>query len=574
MAEHASQPAWSLAQASPRAAALAAELGLPGWLAQVLCGRGLAEPAGAREFLRPSLAGLPDFQGLKGLGRAVAVLAEAVEQGRTIGVAGDYDADGVTATALMVEFLRGAGARVVWELPHRLADGYGFTPPVARRLAAAGAQVALTVDCGVSDFAGVAAARELGLEVVVSDHHQMPAGPLVPAAAVINPQQEACGFCPHLAGVGVAFYLAAALRAGLDQRGWFSGRARPNLRESLDLVAVGTCADVVPLVDHNRLLVAEGLRVLNEGRRPGLAALAQAARLGRPWDGRDVSFGLAPRLNAAGRLDSPGPALELLLTRRPERARELAAVLEGLNRQRRQVEQEIFAAAAGRVEENPELSQAPCLVVAGQGWHRGVLGIVASRLVERFGRPALVFGIENGSATGSGRSVEGFHLQKALAGQAGLLTAFGGHAAAAGATLPTDRLPELARGLCRAAAQTPGLGEPAPLVLEAQASLAELGPAACGPLESLGPFGPGNPEPVVGAFGVLARKVRVVGQNHLKLELADPAGGPVVPAIGFGLAGLAPAEGAAVDVAASPRVSTYGGRHLELVVSGLRPAAD
>jgi single-stranded-DNA-specific exonuclease len=547
-------------------------LGVPGWLAQVLCGRGLAEPGAARAFLRPSLAGLPGFHGLMGLRRAVGVLAEAVERGRTIGVAGDYDADGVTATALMVEFLERAGARVVWELPHRLADGYGFTPAVARRLAAAGARVALTVDCGVSDHAGIAEARALGLEVVVSDHHQLPDGPLVPAAAVINPQQEACGFCPHLAGVGVAFYLAAALRAGLEERGWFAGRPKPNLRDSLDLVAVGTCADVVPLVDHNRLLVAEGLRVLNEGRRPGLAALAEAARLGRPLDGRDVSFGLAPRLNAAGRLDSPAPALELLLARRPERARELAAGLEASNHQRRRVEQEIFDAAARRVEEDPELAQAPCLVVAGEGWHRGVLGIVASRLVERFGRPALVFGIENGSATGSGRSVEGFHLQRALADQAGLLSAFGGHAAAAGATLPTASLPELARGLCRAAAHTEGLGQPAPLALEAAATLAELGPAACGPLEALGPFGPGNPEPLVGAYGLEVRSARPVGRGHLKLELADPASGAAAPAIGFGLAGLAPAPGSLVDVAASPRVSTFRGRHLELVLADLRPA--
>ena len=563
---------WRLKPPTPRAAQyLARDLGLPPWVAQVLCHRGYADPAQAQGFLDPRLVHLPGPEALAGLGPAIQALAPLIQDGQTIGVAGDYDADGVTATALMVDFLRQAGVEVVWDLPHRLRDGYGFSPEAARRLHQAGARAVITVDCGISDHAGVAMARELGLAVVVTDHHQVPEGPLVPASAVINPHQAHCGFAPHLAGVGVAFYLAAGLRAALRQVGHFAAHPLPNLRNSLDLVAVGTCADVVPLLDHNRILVNEGLKVINEARRVGLRALGQVAGLRGALDARDVAFALAPRLNAAGRLESPDQALELLLCPDPGRALALAGGLDRLNRARRGLEADILDEALAMIGRDQEQQGAACLVLASQGWHRGVLGIVASRLVERLGRPAMLLCIENGRAVGSGRSLPGFHMQQALGGLAHLLDHFGGHALAAGVTLATANLPELARGLAGAAqAQLAGLDPGRPLDLEAEVGLEELGAGLVPVLERLAPFGPGNPEPALACRGLEVGASGLVGDGHLKLEVRQ--GRRSLPAFGFNLGHLRPPAGSRVDLACTPRVSNYGGRHLELFIEDLRPA--
>jgi single-stranded-DNA-specific exonuclease len=540
-------------------------------LGQVLSSRGLDGARSAREFLHTPLSELPPPHGLRGLSQAVDILSPAVQEGRVIGVAGDYDADGVTATALLVDFLRQSGAQVVWELPHRVEDGYGFSPAVAQRLSQSGAEIVVTVDCGISDLEGVSKAQELGMQVVVTDHHQVPPGPMVTAEAVINPQQDDCQFCGHLAGVGVAFYLAAGLRAALRESGWFNGNPGPNLRDSLDLVAVGTCADVVPLLEHNRVLVREGLKVLNEGRRPGLKALVETGRMRMPLDARDISFGLAPRLNAAGRLEHAAPALNLLLSGDQSQARQLAGQLDSINRRRQRMEQEILAQALSKLKENPELNDSSCLVLADQGWHRGVLGIVASRLVDRYNRPALLLSVENGKATGSGRSVEGFHMQKALASLAHLLTHYGGHSQAVGLTLPTKAVDQLSQEMNELAADSlPDSGQPKPIDLEAVATIADLDHAALNALENLAPFGHCNPEPKLACFGARVEKVGVVGEKHLKMQLSQD--GERAPAIGFGMAKWAPQAGELIDVAFIPRASSYGGRHLEMVIEDVRPA--
>ncbi len=565
-------PTWQIQETTPRAAqALSEALGLPILAAQLLCNRGYAEPGAARSFLDPSLERLPPPAGMLGLEQALEVLLPALEQGKTIGVAGDYDADGVTATALLVEFLEGCGAPVVWDLPHRLTDGYGFKPARARRLAQAGAQVVITADCGISDHEGVAQAHELGLTVVVTDHHLVPPGPLVPAAAVVNPKQEACGMTPHLAGVGVAFYLAAGLRAALRQAGFFQNRPEPNLRDSLDLVALGTCADVVPLLEANRILVSQGLAVLNQRRRPGLAALAKVAGRSNTLDTMDLGFYLAPRINAAGRLTHPGLALELLLSRDPEEAIRLAGDLNQLNGQRREVGDIMFEQALEVIAADKDLGEASFLVLGREDWHRGVLGIVAGRLLERTGRPTMLFSLEKGEAVGSGRSREGFHLQRALAANAELMISYGGHALAAGATLKSSDLPELARRLEKAAQeQLPPGGLDNPLAIEAEVSLAELGPDMMAPLAKLAPYGNANPEPVLAAKGVEMAAARVVGDNHLKLELMQ--NGAKLSAIAFNQADKAPQGGGPLEVAFIPRISHYGRPHIELILQDLRPA--
>ncbi len=564
------QSIWRLMPPTPRAAGeLAQELAITPWAAQVLCHRGLASADQARAFLDPSLEDLPLPGGLLGLSPALKVLVPALTSGQVIGVAGDYDADGVTACALLVEFLQRAGARVVWELPHRVEDGYGFSPPVAERLAAAGAQVAVTVDCGVSDHQGVARARELGMAVVVTDHHQMPPGPLVGAEAVINPRQDACPFPPELAGAGVAFYLAAGLRAALRRRGWFDDRPEPNLMQSLDLVALGTLADVSPLTGANRVLVRQGLAVMGQGNRPGLAALMGRAGASAPLSERDVCFSLAPRINAPGRLDSAAVALELLLAASPGPAARLAAELEEANQRRRELEQQVLAQAQELAGE--DAGGRPFLLLAREGWHRGVLGIVASRLMDAWGRPVLLLSLDNGNAVGSGRSLPGFHLQRALAGCADILSHYGGHELAAGVSLPSAKVGELGARLESAAAQAlPPPGAPPELVAEAEAAPSDLGPAALASLERLAPFGNGHPEPLLLARGLEVAGSRVVGNGHLKLELAGQ--GRRLSAIGFGMAHLAHLARGPVDAMFHPRVSTYGGRHLELGLADLRPA--
>ncbi|MBU1157136.1 MAG: single-stranded-DNA-specific exonuclease RecJ [Proteobacteria bacterium] len=523
---------WRLKEPTPEAAqALSQALGLPPLAAQILCHRGLHDPEQARRFLCPVLEQLPMPEEMLGLPQAMEVLVPAVRSGAVIGVAGDYDADGVTATALLVEFLEACGAPVVWDLPHRVRDGYGFKPQRAQRLAQAGAQVIVTADCGISDHEGVNEATRLGLPVVVTDHHLLPPGPLVPAAAVVNPKQEACGMSVHLAGVGVAFYLAAGLRAALRKTGWFQNRPEPNLRHSLDLVALGTCADVVPLVEANRVLVAEGLKVMTQGLRPGLAALAKVAGRSGVLDTMDLGFYLAPRINAAGRLDSPDPALELLLSSNEAEAIGRAKDLDRLNGDRRQVEAAIFEQALERIADDQALQEAACLVMGGEGWHQGVLGIVAGRLLERIGRPTMLFSVQNGTAVGSGRSREGFHLQRALAAHAELLTHYGGHALAAGATMPSGCLEQLAQSLAEEAALQlpPDTGQA--LDIDAQINLSQLGPQMLEHLKCLAPFGQSNPEPMLCAHDLEVTSCRVVGENHLKMELTQD--GARIPAIAF-----------------------------------------
>ncbi|MGD8562622.1 MAG: single-stranded-DNA-specific exonuclease RecJ, partial [Desulfarculaceae bacterium] len=529
-----------------------AGLGLPDWLTQVLCHRGITDPGQAREFLEPDLGRLPSFQGLRGLNRALEVLIPAIRQGLTIGVAGDYDTDGVSATALMVDFLRQLGANVTWHLPHRLHDGYGFKPRAARSLAEAGAQVVITVDCGISDHQGVTEANSLGLQVVITDHHQIPPGPPVPAAAIIDPNQDNCALPTYLSGVGVAFYLAAGLRAALRDDGFFQNRPEPNLRQCLDLVALGTCADVSPMVGANRIFVNEGLKLLNQKSRLGLRVLAEIAQIKAPWETRDLGFGLVPRLNAAGRLDHPSAALELLLATDTSQAQALAQTLDQLNQERKQVEAQVFSQALEQLEADPESAQAPFLILAQEGWHKGVLGIVASRLLEHSSRPVMLFTLENGMAVGSGRSRPGFHLQKALAQSEELFVAFGGHSLAAGATLPKDQLPRLAQSLIEAAAkQLPPPGQAEELEIEAQVDLSDLGATVMEPLSHLAPFGPGNPEPLLALPDVQVTRAWEVGAGHLKMEISQ--GRRRAQAIGFNKVDLMPPEGSPVDIAFIPR---------------------
>lgn len=529
---------WQILPEEEAAEGLARALGLRPLVAQLLWRRGFHDPDEAARFLEGRLRDLPDPAGLAGIEAAVRRLGRALAEDEPITAFGDYDVDGVSSTALLVSFLRACGARRVdYHIPHRVRDGYGLGAGAVDELAAKGTRLLVTLDCGITAVAEIEAAVEKGMEVIVVDHHQTPPA-LPPAAAILNPWQPGCRYPTRgLAAVGVTFLLCTALRRFLREQGWFASRPEPDLRDHLDLVALGTVADVVPLLGANRLLVRAGLRRLGAAERVGVRALKRAAGMEpeAPVSAGQVGFRLGPRINAAGRLDDAGRAVELLLTEDPARAEALARALDAANAERQSIERSILEEASAQAEGQ----QAKAVVVAGEGWHPGVVGIVASRLVERFRRPAVVIGVDpaTGVGRGSGRSIADFDLHEALNRCAAHLEGYGGHKQAAGLTIARERVSDFAQALSRVAEE--GFDEEAArpvCVVEGLLRAEELDEPLCEALERLGPFGAGNPEPVLGLLGARVRG-RVVGASaasagHLKLVLEEA---PHVDAIGFGM---------------------------------------
>jgi len=480
-----------------------------------------------------------------------------VRQREPLVVYGDYDADGLTATCLLTQFFRELGLPCFPYIPNRLTEGYGLNQPALAELAGQ-AKLLVTVDCGVSDLDEVAWAQENGLDVIITDHHELP--PELPAAlAVVNPKRggEAYPF-EMLAGVGVALLLALGVRSRLREEGWFKSHPEPNLRTYLDLVALGTAADVAPVLGENRILVREGIKVLEETRRPGLLALKEAAGLnGRIVTYRDMIFRLAPRLNAAGRLGQARGALELLLAKDLTQARGQARVLNDLNRQRQALEAEVMRQALALIRQQGQ-EQRSVLVLGQEGWHPGVLGIVASRLAEQFHRPVALASLKEGLGKGSARSIEGFHLFKGLQACHRHLVKFGGHEAAAGFTLLEENLPALQEALEEALADQVGLEPLRPtLKVDAEVDLGDLDQGFYYHLERLRPFGPGNPEPVFVCQGVDCLTSRVVGERHLKIQLSQEE--VIMEAIAFDQAACHPLSGP-LEVAFSARFSSYLGQ--------------
>ena len=584
---------WSPGEAATAAGAeqgsrLAAELGLLPAMGRALWARGLRDAAAAHRFLEPRLEELPDPFGLKGIDAAVARVQRALETREAVCVYGDYDVDGVTSTALLVSVLRklaacapggGAPARIDYYVPNRLIEGYGLNLAAMKRLATRGTRLVVSADCGVTAVAEIDGAAQLGLDVVVIDHHTsaQTAEALPRAVAILNPHQPGCAFPGReLAAVGVAFHLLLALRRRLREAGWFAGRQEPNLREQLDLVALGTIADVVPLTGPNRVLVHFGLRELARSARPGVLALKSVAQMAGEVSCSDVGFKLGPRLNAAGRLADASVGVRLLLSEDLAEARGLAEQLDRANAERQELQARIADEA---VHKAAELGDRRALVVSSAGWHVGVVGIVASRLVERFHRPALVLcEDEGGTSKGSGRSIEGFHLYDALASCAAHLTRFGGHRHAAGVTLRTSAVAQLAEALERVARErlAPDQLEPR-LRIDSTVRADEIDLGLAAQLRRLAPFGAGNPEPVFACEEMEALEVRTLpdrragGPGHLKLRLAAPAApgwsprvsdapaGAPLDAIAFGMGGSPIARGARVRAAFQIGLDRYFG---------------
>jgi single-stranded-DNA-specific exonuclease len=561
---------WIEARADGEGAArLASALGLHPLAARVLAARGHADPAAAEAFLAARLQDLPDPFTMKGMDAAVARLVRAVEEGERIACYGDYDVDGVTSTTLLAGFLRASGADVVTYVPHRLVEGYGLNVAAVEKLASQGVRLLVTLDCGITSAPEVRAATALGLDAVVVDHHTVPVE-LPAAAAILNPHQPGCGYpSKDLAAVGVTFALVMALRKALRARGRFGERRpEPNLKDALDLVALGTVADVVSLVGANRILVRAGLEVLATSRRPGVRALKRVAGIpeGVPVGAGQVGFRLAPRINAAGRLDDAGRGVRLLLSADPAEAEALASELDRENQARQEIERRILAEAiedaGARVREGVR-----GLVLARDGWHAGVVGIVASRIVERFHRPAVLVALADEGGKGSGRSIEGFHLHDALSACASHLARFGGHRHAAGVTVDRDRLPAFRAAFEEHAAARLSDEDLVPRCrIDAWVEQGEVTERAAEDLARLGPFGAGHPEPVFALRGA-PTKARTVGANgaHLKLGLGG------LDAIGFGMGDRIAACGGALEAAFSIGFDEWDGtRRLQLKLRDVR----
>jgi single-stranded-DNA-specific exonuclease len=554
------------------AARLAAALRLHPLAARVLAARGLGEPERALAFLAAPLTDLPDPFTMKGMDAAVARIVRAVEEGERVALYGDYDVDGVTSTALLAGFLRACGADVVTAVPHRLTEGYGLNAAAVERLAGAGARLLVTLDCGITSAPEVRAAAALGVDAVVVDHHTVPVE-LPAARAILNPHQAGCAYpTKDLAAVGVTFALAMALRKALRERGRFGPeRPEPNLRDALDLVALGTIADVVPLVGANRILVRWGLEALARSRRPGVRALKRVAGVpdGAEVTAGQVGFRLAPRINAAGRLDDAGRGVRLLLEDDAERADALARELDRENQARQEIERTILEEALHDARERVRAG-ARGLVLGRDGWHAGVVGIVASRIVERFHRPAVLVALGEAEGKGSGRSIEGFHLHDALAACAGHLARFGGHRHAAGVTVERGRLAAFREAFeAHAAARLRDEDLVPRCRIEGWVEEGEVDERAALDLAKLGPYGAGHPEPVFALRGAAAR-ARTVGAGgaHLKLALGR------LDAIGFGMGDRLGLCGGPVEAAFTVALDEWdGARRVQLKLRDVRPAA-
>ena len=510
---------WNFAAGDPDAiASLTRELKISTLAARVLVARGFIDLADARRFLDPSLSDLHDPFLLRSMDAAVARVAAAIDRQEPILLYGDYDVDGTSAIVILKKAIDLLGGRASFHVPHRLRDGYGMKSEVVEQAATDGVRLIVSVDTGIRANDVVRHATALGIDVIVTDHH-LPETELPPACAVLNPNRPDCGYPEkNLCGAAVAFKLVDALL----QRG-DAGRRERLLESFLKLVAVATVADVVPLTGENRVFVKRGLAGLDHVRNPGLRALLDVSGFaaGVAPNAGQVAFRVAPRINAAGRMASATDVIEMFLTDDPARARALADQLHDLNTDRQQTEAEIARAIFEQCIEQPVTDRDAALVFAGEGWHRGVVGIVASRVVERFHRPAFVLGVENGLAQGSGRSIPQFHLLDALETMSDLFTKFGGHRQAAGVTIASGRLDEF-RERFRAHAAGLLCPEDFERVLEIASAIdfRELNDASVADVLRLAPFGFGNRSPIFAARDVeIATPPKVSKEKHLFLRL-------------------------------------------------------
>jgi len=505
---------------------LADQTGCHPLVARILVNRNISETREAKKFLYPRVTDLPSPLGMKGMDVATQRLIRAIRQKENILVFGDYDVDGVTATALLEEFLSYAGARVFSYTPHRRKEGYSLNREQLRRMPfPRKPDLILTADCGATSHDAIRDAQKAGIDVIVTDHHMLERE-VPPAIAIVNPHlEDAPSEMSGLSGVGVAFCLLISLRKTLREQGFWGHQPEPNLRDYCDLVALGTIADMVPLLGANRILARVGLDVLKSGRRPGLSALMSVSGVvPERIDAEDISFRLAPRLNAAGRMAHSRLSVRLIQETDPVKTRRLAELLERLNRKRRAAEQRTLDQVASMLTDTPELLRSNSLVLAHPEWLEGVLGIAASRLVNQYGRPAILITTRDGIGKGSARSVSGFDIHQGLHDCRPLLESFGGHRMAAGLQVKAENIEALQDLFEQVVARhTRSIHAEKRLPIDGDLALNQISPEMIDALELLKPFGAGNPEPVFSARRVAVQSFQVVGQRHLRMTVAHPS---------------------------------------------------
>jgi len=569
---------WILTEVEPASvAALSAALGISLPAARVLCARGLSDPPAARRFLTPSAADLHDPFMLADMEKAAARLVEAIERKEPILLYGDYDVDGTSALVVLKKVLDLAGAIATCFVPHRIRDGYGMKSEAVEDAAAMGVKLIVSVDTGIRANQVVQHAAGLGIDVIVTDHH-LPEAELPPALAVLNPNRRDCTYPEkNLCGAGVALKLAEALMSAL---GWERSR-RERLVDSLSkLVAIATVADVVPLTGENRVIVKRGLDGLDRVTNPGLRALLDVAGIeaGTAPTARQVAFQIAPRINAAGRMASASDIIELFSTSDPERARTIAAQLDELNKDRRETEDGIRQAILAQCLEQPVTDSDAALVFAGEGWHRGVVGIVASRVVERYHRPVFVLGLDDGVAYGSGRSIRAFHLLDALEAMPTLFTKFGGHRQAAGVTLLASQVDEFrVQFQAYAAARLTVADFVAEIEIDAEIDFDEITDQTIAELLNLAPFGFGNPPPTLLARGMeVAAPPDIKNDKHVFLRLKSQGRTLRAKAWNFAERSAEFAPGTRIDVALQFEDDAYSAKRgyapWQTIVRDVRPA--
>lgn len=575
---------------------LGRELKISPLTAQLLINRGFVLADKAFSFLSPSLKNLHDPFTMKDMDKAAARIIKALgNKNEKITIYGDYDVDGTTATALLYLFLKevmGGGQEAIadrlnYYIPERLKEGYGLNNHALRHLADSGTKLVITTDCGITNYEEAAFAAGIGLDVIITDHHE-PAERLPPAYAILNPKQPGCAFpFKELAGVGVAFNLVIALRAKLLGCGmWDAEGEKPNLKKYTDIVALGTIADMVPLLDENRILVKYGLDELTSGRRAGIRALKEVSRLSNVVKAGSVGFQLAPRINAAGRLDNADMGVRLLITDDDKEAMDIARELDRENIERQRLEKGILSEAVENIlAPEFEICRKKAIVLAKDGWHPGVIGIVASRLIDRYHRPTVVISLKDGMGKGSARGINKFHILDALHECRELLEKYGGHKMAAGLTISEKNIQLFESAFYAMAEKRLSLEDLVPDVsLDSYVVLSELNEKVVQEMESLAPFGLANPEPLLGARDANIIQNAVVGNNHLKMKIkqkrisSEPQsafGGPnselIWDGIAYGMGGIYPLNGNSFDIAFIPYIDEWNGnRSLRLKVKEIR----
>ncbi|MBP6914582.1 MAG: single-stranded-DNA-specific exonuclease RecJ [Smithellaceae bacterium] len=536
------------------------EFGVSAIISQVLANRNLTDLDSARRYLYPSLNELHSPFLMKDMKKGIMRLLRAIYNKEKIVIYGDYDADGITSVVILFKFLNELPSSVSYYIPDRLDEGYGLKKPVIDKFKRENVSLIITVDCGVSDIEQIAHAQMLGIDTIVLDHHEISAS-LPCAAATINPNRSDCNFpFKDLAGVGIAYNFLIALRGALRKEGFWENENYPNLKEYLDIVALGTIGDIAPLIDENRIFTKIGLELLTEGKRPGIKALKEVSGIdGQIIDSYKASFCLIPRINAAGRIASALDAVQLLLTDNIDEARTLAAKLDEYNRRRQSLEKNILNEIIEKIGQAHDWKKLNALVFASENWHPGVVGIVASRLVDLFNRPAFVISLNNGIGKGSGRSISEFNIHQGLKQCASLLLSYGGHYRAAGISIKEDNIDEfsdLLNEIIRNSVDSQSIISQT--MIDAECQLSDINLKLINEMEMLAPFGCNNPEPILCARNIKVSSPTIVGNNHLKMKLSSK--GISHDSIWFSMGEFLPAlSGAHLDVAFTPQINYWNG---------------